>query len=119
MKTEHWAYIGIGLTCLFFLVTCDGCGDSESDIGNTSAIIDDSYSWVQGTWICNTPYGSIKIEIDGDHIREDYGDGEVMYGTYSISDNVLHPNTNSHVFYPLDISAHKIGDGRGGYFRKQ
>lgn len=29
MKTEYWAYIGIGLTCLFFLATCDGCGDSD------------------------------------------------------------------------------------------
>lgn len=29
MKTEHWAYIGIGLTCLFFLATCDGCDDSD------------------------------------------------------------------------------------------
>ena len=31
MKTEHWAYIGIGLTCLFFLATCDGCGDSNKE----------------------------------------------------------------------------------------
>lgn len=33
MKAEHWAYIGIGITCLFFLATCDGCdetGDEES-----------------------------------------------------------------------------------------
>jgi hypothetical protein len=30
MKTEHLAYIGIGLTCLFFLATCDGCGCEET-----------------------------------------------------------------------------------------
>ena len=29
MKKEYWAYIGIGLTCLFFLATCDGCDDSD------------------------------------------------------------------------------------------
>ena len=119
MKTEHWAYIGIGLTCLFLLATCDGCDDSESDSEYSSTLVDDSYSWLQGTWICNTPYGFIRIEIDGGHIREDYGDGEVMYGTYRISDGVLYPNTNSHAYYQLDKSAHKICDGRGGYFRKQ
>ena len=85
----------------------------------SSSFNDDSYSWLQGTWICNTPYGSIRIVIDGDHISEDYGDGDIMYGTYRISDGVLYPNTNSHAYYPLDMSVHKIGDGRGGYFRKQ
>ena len=33
MKTEHWAYIGIGLTCLFFLATCNGCDDSNGGDG--------------------------------------------------------------------------------------
>lgn len=118
MKSEHWAYIGIGLTCLYFLATCDGCG-GDNNTEYSSTIVDDSYSWLQGTWICNTPYGTIRIEIDGDHISEDYGDGDIMYGTYRISNGVLYPNTNSHVSYPLDMSARKIGDGRGGYFRKQ
>lgn len=118
MKSEHWAYIGIGLTCLYFLATCDGCGD-DNNTKYSSAVVDDSYSWLQGTWICNTPYGTIRIVIDGDHISEDYGDGDIMYGTYRISDDTLYPNTDSHTFYPLDMSARKIGDGRGGYFRKQ
>ena len=29
MKTEHWIFAGIGLTCLFILATCDGGDDSE------------------------------------------------------------------------------------------
>ena len=31
MKAEHLAYIGIGLTCLFFLATCDGCDDNGDE----------------------------------------------------------------------------------------
>lgn len=121
MKTEHWAYIGIGLTCLFFLVTCDGCGDVENEQSYEYSLEnnEDSYSWLDGTWVCDTPYGSIRIDINGDHIREDYGDGAVYSGTYSIYDDKIHPNTESHAYYPLDISSHRIGDGRGGYFRKK
>lgn len=31
MKSEHLAYIVIGLTCLFFIATCDECEDNEKD----------------------------------------------------------------------------------------
>lgn len=76
-------------------------------------------SWLQGTWVLNSQYGTLKISIDGDHIREDFGKGDVYYGTYSIRDGAIHPNSGSNTFYPLDVSSRKIGDGRGGYFRKQ
>lgn len=119
MKAEHLAYIGIGLTCLFFLATCDGCEDNGKQSYEYSSSDGEDYSWLNGTWVCNTPYGSIIVEIDGKHIRENFGDGDVFSGTYSIYDNAIHPNTNSHTLYPLDNSSHRIGDGRGGYFRKR
>lgn len=63
-------------------------------------------------------YIGIIVEISGNHIRENYG-GDVYSGTYSIHDNAIYPNTNSHTYYPLEISSHRIGNGGGGYFRKQ
>jgi len=118
MKTKKWMYFGFGLLCLYFFEKCGGCGN-DSDSSNSSTYVDDSFSWLQGTWVCNSEYGSIIVEIDGDHIREDYGNGDVFSGTYQIYDGAIHPNTNSHAYYPLDMSARKIGDGRGGFFRKR
>ena len=89
--------------------TCtDNTGDSD----------DSAPSWIQGTWECETQYGAIIIRIDGNRIYEDYGDG-VMSGTYRIYDNAIHPNTGNPVTYELDMSSHRILDGRGGYFRKR
>jgi hypothetical protein len=118
MKVEHLAYLGIGLTCLFFLATCDGCDNSENQSYEYSSQDSEDYSWLNGTWVCNTQYGTIIVEISGNHIRENLG-GDVYSGTYSIHDNAIHPNTNSHTYYPLDISSQRIGNGNGGYFRKQ
>ena len=105
---KDWKVWGL-LIGLFLLVKmcggCNGCGGED-------------YSWLNGTWVCNMQYGSIIVEIDGNHIQENYG-GDIYTGTYSIRDNEIHPNTNSHVVYPLDISSQRICDGRGGYFRKQ
>lgn len=44
MKAEHWAYIGIGITCLFFLATCDGCEDvSDNEMYEYEQSSGDSY----------------------------------------------------------------------------
>jgi hypothetical protein len=31
MKADYLAYLGIGLTCLFFLATCDGCDEATDE----------------------------------------------------------------------------------------
>ena len=120
---KTWALLIAVIVLVKMCGGCDGSNDKSSseryEQSSRSSESESAPSWLQGTWICNTQYGSIIVEIDGDHIREDYGDGAVFYGTYKIYDGKLHPNTNSHVSYPLDMSACKIGDGRGGYFRKQ
>lgn len=92
--------------------------ESYEQSSNSSDSDDSAHSWIQGTWGCDTPYGEIIIRIDGDRIYEDYGDG-VMSGTYRIYDNAIHPNTGNPVTYELDMSSHRILDGRGGYFRKR
>lgn len=92
--------------------------ESYEQSSNSSDSDDSAHSWIQGTWECDTPYGAIIIRIDGDRIYEDYGDG-VMSGTYRIYDNAIHPNTGNPVTYELDMSSHRILDGRGGYFRKR
>ena len=46
MKVEHLAYLGIGLTCLFFLATCDGCDNSENQSYEYSSQDSEDYSWL-------------------------------------------------------------------------
>lgn len=107
---------GIIIALFLMIKMCGGCNscDSSDDSSSDSS----APSWIQGTWECDTPYGAIIIRIDGDRIYEDYGDG-VMSGTYRIYDNAIHPNTGNPVTYELDMSSHRILDGRGGYFRKR
>ena len=120
MKTEHWAYIGIGLTCLFFLATCDGC-DDDSDEGelyeyeqpSISSESESAPSWIQGTWYCVTPYGNMQVEIVGDHIREIPGDGSSYYGTYHIDGDYIIPETGSQMHYQMDSSKKRLAAGQG------
>lgn len=118
-----WAFVIV----LFLIVKgcggCNGCGSDESSSdsygqSSSSSESEKAPSWIHGTWECDTPYGAIIIRIDGDRIYEDYGDG-IMSGTYRIYDNAIHPNTGNPVTYELDMSSHRILDGRGGYFRKR
>ena len=113
-----WWILGI-LLVVFVGNRCLNSSDSEDSYSSSSTVMEDSYSWLQGTWICNTIAGDIVVKIDGNQIVEDYGDGAVFRGTFRIEGNTLFPNTNSHAYYPLDPSVQKIGDGRGGYFRKR
>lgn len=114
MKEKHIFILAFVVFC--FVKMCGGCNGCDSGSEDHS---DNIPSWLQGTWVLTAPYGTIyKVEIDGDHIRENI-DGDVYYGTFRVYDDAIHPNTNSHAYYPLDMSAQKIGDGRGGYFRKQ
>ena len=113
MKKDYWAYVGISLSILVLLVTCGGCDESNDE----SFLDDDSYSWVEGEWVDHTSYGTIKLSIYGDRIREDLGDGDITVGSYRIYDGAIHTDHNT--YYPLDISNHRISDGGGGYFRKQ
>lgn len=127
MKTEHWAYIGIGLTCLFFLATCDGCDDNEYYEDNSTEYQQSSSesdsnsapSWIQGTWYCVTPYGNMQVEIVGDHIREIPGDGSSYYGTYHIQGDKIMTETGSHMYYQMDYSNKRLSAGQGYYFQKQ
>ena len=118
MKGTYWKYTGIGLICLFLYNTCGGCEDDEKQSSEYSSNDGEDYSWLNGTWVCNTQYGSIVIEIDGNHIRENYRGEQVFSGTFSIHDDAIYPNGNS-TFYPLETSTHRIGDGLGGYFTKR
>lgn len=44
-------------------------------------------SWIQGNWICNTPYGESRLGISGDYITV-FSNGRPDYtGTYTIEDN--------------------------------
>ena len=115
MKEKHFFILAFVVFC--FVKMCGGCNGCDSGSEGSS---DNAPSWIQGTWVYNSEYGSgtMKIEIEGDHIRENHF-GDVYYGTYRVYDGAIHPNTGSHTYYPLDMSAQKIGDGRGGYFRKQ
>lgn len=126
MKLEHWAYIGVGVTILFFLGTCDGCNDEYEGNDNYEYIesSDDSKSnsapsWIQGTWYCVTPYGNMQVEIVGDHIREIPGDGTSYYGTYHIQGNAIMPETGSQMYYQMDFEKKRLSAGQGYYFRKQ
>ena len=128
-KILVWWILGVMLVIIIGYLSGSGSDNSSSQYSdsenesyyedNTSTLMDDSYSWLQGTWVCNTIVGPIIVTISGNQIIEDYGNGDVFRGTYHINDGILFPNTNSYAYYPLDESAKKIGDGRGGYFRKQ
>lgn len=127
MKAEHWAYIGIGITCLFLLATCDGC-EETSDEGTYEYEQNDSRSedntssapsWIQGTWCCVTPYGNLQVEIIGDHIREIPGDGTSYYGTFHVDGEYIIPETGSHMHYQMDTSNRRLAAGQGYYFTKQ
>lgn len=126
MKTEHWAYVGIGLTCLYFLATCDGCDDEYYEDDSTeyrqSTSESDSNkapSWIQGTWYCATPYGNMQVEIVGDHIREIPGDGSSYYGTYHIQGDDIMPESGSGMYYHMDKSSKRLSAGQGYYFQKR
>ena len=126
MKTEYWAYIGIGLTCLFFLATCDGCDDEYYEDDSTEyrqstseSDSDKAPSWIQGSWYCVTPYGNMQVEIAGDHIREIPGDGSSYYGTYHIQGDDIMPESGSGMYYHMDKSSKRLSAGQGYYFQKQ
>lgn len=125
MKSEYWAYLGIGITCLFLLATCDGCEDvDESEVYEyeqqpKSGLYQENPSWIQGTWYCVTPYGNMQVEIVGDHIREIPGDGSSYYGTYHIQGDAIMPETGSHMYYQMDFDKKRLSAGQGYYFRKQ
>ena len=126
MKTKHWAYIGICVTIIFFLATCDGCGDDydsddeyeyreSSDNSNSNK----APSWIQGIWTCITPYGNMQVEIVGDHIREFPGDGTSYYGTYHIQGDDIMTESGSGMYYRMDKSSKRLEAGQGYYFEKQ
>lgn len=130
MKTEHWAYIGIGLTCLFFLAICSGSDDvdeteyeeySEYEQTYSSDSADDAIpSWVQGRWYCaytaqGMPYCPDVVDISGGYISEYYED-ECYEGTYYVDDNrILGKNVVSNkgkagvnVVYYIDFDRKKL-----------
>lgn len=126
MKTEHWAYIGIGLICLYCFATCDSCSDDETSYSDDSIEYNEysdqessAPSWIQGTWYCVTPYGNMQIEIWGNTIREIPGDGSSYFSEYSIQGDYIMPNSGSHMHYEMDRGKKRILAGQGYYFTKQ
>ena len=124
MKAIYWVYIGIALVLFYIIGTCDE--SDRQEYGSNSDYVEmndnsDSYSsapsWIQGTWYCVTPYGNMQVEITGDHILELPGDGSSYYGTYHISNNMIIPETGSHMYYKME--GHRLSAGQGYYFQKQ
>lgn len=122
MKKVNWVVVGFLLICFYILKNCNGCGDSDnmesSEYNITSGSDDSVPSWLEGTWVSTSQYGTIKVIINGNHIYENLG-GSVYNSTFRIHDGAIYPNSDSHVYYPLDFSSRKIGDGMGGYLTKQ
>ena len=104
---------------------CNGCGsdESSSDSYEQSSSSSDSEerapSWIQGKWICVSPYGVHQVEIVGDHIREFPGDGSYYEGTYHISGNRIIADTGSGIGYDMDKSTQRLSAGFGYYLEKR
>lgn len=113
---------GWGIIIVLFLMLkmcggCNGCGGN--DVSNDSFTSTNAPSWIQGSWKCSTPYGSMKVVIEGDHIREIFSDGGTFYGTYHIDGDYIIPETGSHTHYEMDKYSNRLSAGQGYYFEKQ
>ena len=128
-KKKNWAewkiYGGIALWfvgCLCTFMGDDTSSDSMSSFDyERSAETERSNSapsWIQGKWVCKSPYGDMQIEIDGDYIREIPGDGTSYYSKYSIQDNKIMPHSGSGMYYPMDLASKRIGAGQGYYYER-
>lgn len=125
--------IWIFVIAAFFLIRqCGGCGGNDdaqdgesSEYEQTSKTpkllnsVADAPFWIQGKWVCTTPYGRMTVEISGNHIKE--FDGTSYYeGTYHIQDDmIMTDNTGSNAYYKMDFANKRLAAGGGYYFTKR
>lgn len=105
---KKWIYVIVAV-CLFVYM-CGGGDDTESPV-------DDSVpSWIQGKWECRMPNGVLTLEINGNHYRESFGDGEYFEGTFHIQDDAI---MTGQTFYQMDFDRKRLAAGSGYYFEKK
>lgn len=96
----------------------DGSDNSGVQTETYSSASEPAPAWIQGEWICRTPYGTFMVEIDGNHIKE--FDGESHHeGTYHIQDDMIMTNTGSRLYYQIDFANKRLSAGHGYYFTKK
>ena len=95
-------------------------GDSRSnDIPSNSYNSSYTPSWIQGEWICRTPYGLFGVKISGNQIYEVFPDGSMYYGKYHIDGDYIIPETGSHTHLKMDRIREKLSAGYGYYYSKK
>ena len=84
---------------------------------NTGATINNN-GWIYGTWICKTPYGTIKLIIQEDGRL--YNSIEEAWHTYTIRDDEIVEQCNGYVSsYKIDRNNQRFDAGEPGmWFQK-
>ncbi len=80
---------------------------------------DDNYDWLQGTWVGQTPYGTVQLIIAGNHIKSQDNSG-ISTGTFNIQNRQIIATYKSGqtLTYSIDTNKYRIGYGKGIYLYK-
>jgi flagellar basal body-associated protein FliL len=80
---------------------------------------DNNYDWLQGTWVGQTPYGTVQLIISGTHIKSQDNSG-ISTGTFNIQNGqIIATYKGGQTFaYTIDTNKYRIGYGKGIYLYK-